>query len=276
VDCELLKRQIEQQAIAYQSIWGWRWAAPADSLREDLSYRLHGEAYRAASREVREALIFPKWDADRSCATDIPELDSRRRVTIITANPIFPPLWRCRAYRSFLPDVLSADLSRWRDWAEQVARGEHDEYLQELHLHATSIFLRQHWSELRHLAVGSLSRAAAWANAPVLEEVRMRILELPEPATEAVRIDAGDAAIPGQEELRIRHDTVFAQVRALVALTHAWDAAVPGNKQLRYHERNYDLTLEQFRNRARAAGLHDFFDWVSRCLERGFALFLDD
>jgi hypothetical protein len=272
-DAALLRTLVEQQALAYQSIWGWP-SATADVVREDLSFRLHGQALRTANRELREALAFPGWNAEQSCPRDIPLLDNRRRTTAITHNPLFPPLWRCRAYTTFLPTALGSELSRWRTWAGQVADGEHTEYVRELHLHATCHLMKGHWSDLRHLAVASLPRTAAWATAPALREIRDAILRLPEPMIEAIRLDPSDAGIPGQEEIALRWETAREQLEAMVGLTRAWDAEVPGNKKLGFTERHYDTTIEQFRSRGRAAQLHDFLDWARQCHERGFALFL--
>jgi hypothetical protein len=274
-DAALLDRLIEQQAIAYQSIWGWQSSGSSDLVGADLAFRLHGERYRTASHGLREAFVFPGWDAAQACPRDIPLLDNRRRTNAIAHNPLFPPLWRCQACRTFLPHALGMQLSRWQAWAEQVAGGEHHAYVQELHLHATCQTMKGHWSDLRHLAIGSLARGAAWAKSQELREVRDAILRLPEPAIEAIRLDPSDPAIPGQEEISSRGEAALAQLKTLVALTIAWDAQVPGNKRLGYTERHYDLTIEQFRSRGRAAQLHDFLDWARQCQQRGFALYLD-
>jgi hypothetical protein len=273
-DAVLLDRLVEQQAIAYQSIWGWH-SSGSDLVRDDLAFRLHGEKFRSASRDLRDAFVFPGWDAEHACPHDIPLLDNRRRTTAIAQNPLFPPLWRCQANRTYLPQALGPQLSRWHAWADQVAGGEHEEYVQELHLHATCQVLKGHWSDLRHLAIGSLARSAAWATTHELRALRDTILRLPEPAIDAIRLDPSDPAIPGQEEISSRHAAALAQLKTLVALTTAWDAQVPGNKKLGYTERHYDVTVEQFRSRGRAAQLHDFLDWARQCQQRGFALFLD-
>jgi hypothetical protein len=274
-DAAALDRLVEQQAIAYQSIWGWHPSGSSDLVGADLAFRLHGEAYRSAGRALREAFAFPGWDAEHGCPHDIPLLDNRRRTSAIAHNPLFPPLWRCQAYRTYLPNSLGPQLSRWQAWADQVAGGAHDEYVQELHLHATCHVMKGHWSDLRHLALGSLARSAAWATTHELREVRDAILRLPEPAIDAIRLDPSDAAIPGQEGIASRLEAARAQLKTLVALTCTWDALVPGNKKLGYTERHYDVTIEQFRSRGRAAQLHDFLDWARQCQQRGFALFLD-
>jgi hypothetical protein len=271
-DTASLGRLIEQQASASQSIWGWQ---TSDLVGADLAFRLHGERFRSATRELREAFIFPGWDAEHACPHDIPLLDNRRRVTAIAQNPLFPPLWRCRAYRTFLPNSLGTRLSQWTSWADQVAGGAHDEYVQELHLHATCRVMKGHWSDLRHLAIGALARSAAWASSHDLRELRDAILRLPEPGIEAIRLDPSDPALPGQADIAARQETALAQVKTLVALTSAWDAQVPGNKKLGYTERHYDVTIEQFRSRGRATQLRDFLDWARQCQQRGFALFLD-
>lgn len=274
-DAGELERLIEQQALAYQSVWGWHSPGYTDIVRQDLSFRLHGEKYRTAKRDLREALVFPGWDAEHGCPRDIALLDIRRRTTPITHNLLFPPLWRCQAYRTILAKPLGAQIARWKSWADEVANGEHADYVQELHLHATSVAMRGHWTDLRHLALGSLDRTAGWANTQEMSETRDAILRLPEPTIDAIRLDPSDAGIPGQEEIASRWHAAFAQMQALVTATRAWDAQVPGNKKLGYTERHYDATIEQFRSRGRAVQLHDFLGWASACREQGFALFLD-
>jgi hypothetical protein len=135
--------------------------------------------------------------------------------------------------------------------------------------------MKGHWSDLRHLAIGALARSAAWATTHELRALRDAILQLPEPAIEAIRLDPSDPAIPGQEDIASRHEAALAQLKTLVALTIAWDAQVPGNKKLGYTERHYDMTIDQFRSRGRAVQLHDLLDWARQCQQRGFALFLD-
>jgi hypothetical protein len=273
-DAAALERLVEKQALAYQSIWGWQ-SSGSDLVRDDLAFRLHGEGFRSATRALREACVFPGWNAEHGCADDIPLLDNRRRTTAIAQNPLFPPLWRCQANRTYLPNALAPQLSRWQAWADQVAGGAHDEYVQELHLHATCQVMKGHWSDLRHLALGSFARSAAWASTHELRALRDAILRVPEPAIEAIRLDPADPAIPGQEDMASRREAASAQLKTLVALTGAWDALVPGNKKLGYTERHYDLTVDQFRSRGRAAQLRDFLDWAHQCQQRGFALFLD-
>src|SRR5689334_20298536 len=103
-----LERLVEQQALAYQSMWGWYSHACSDydSVTRTLRERLHKTAYLTASDSLRERLTFPEWDDARGCSRDIPELAFCWRVYPITHNPTYPPLWRLRAHRTFLPDQL--------------------------------------------------------------------------------------------------------------------------------------------------------------------------
>lgn len=271
-----LSRLIEQQAIAFQSMWGWGCEAYTDGVWYELCERLHIEVYRGASEALRESFVFPEWDDDRSCATDVPDLVPCLRTYPITRNPIFPPLWCMRANRTFLPDQLGAQLAEWRSWAEQVADGKQDDYIRELHMYVTSDFMRNHWSYLRAIVIKSLTRRANWSKKPALVEVRERILRLPEPTVSKVRIEPTEERPWNVDEFDApQYASLFRDLRTLIELTRAWDSNVPRDFKLRYYEDYYSLTLDEFRNRARDSWLQEFFEWADRCVQHGFGLFLD-
>src|SRR5262249_28194311 len=71
-----LESLIEQQAVLFQSMQGWRSHGCSDynPLRWRLDERLHMPAYMSASNALRELLAFPGWDEERGCATAIPSL----------------------------------------------------------------------------------------------------------------------------------------------------------------------------------------------------------
>ena len=71
------------------------------------------------------------------------------RVYSITQNPIFPPLWRMQAYRTFLPDQLAEQVAKWKEWTQQVSAGEHADYVRRLHMFHDSDWAYYHWSDLR-------------------------------------------------------------------------------------------------------------------------------
>jgi len=267
-----LGRLIEQQALAFQSIWTWDSDAWTDQVRDDLCQRLHFETYQAASDALRHLLKFPEWNDER---LDVPDLPPCSRVYPITHNPIFPPLWRLRAHRTFLPDQLEAQLPEWKDWAGQVANGGYEEYVRELHLHVTSDLMRHHWSSLRAAAIASLCRTGSWATKPALVVVRESIVRLPEPTVSRVRIEPSEKPSLRQDEFEAQYAAVFEGVKALIELTRAWDSNVRGNKKLRYYEDYYRSTLDEFRHYARDSRLQEFFEWATRCVQRGFGLYLD-
>lgn len=272
-----LERLVEQQAVAFQSMWGWWSQACADynAVRRALNERLHLTGYRAASDSLRKLLTIPEWDDARNCPTDLPELEACWRVYPITHNPIFPPLWRLRANRTLLPDQLGLQILEWRRWIEQAAGGEHDDYLRELHLFNTSDFMHYHWSYLRGNATASLSEAHRWAKNPDLAEVRDSILRLPEPIVMAARVDPSDEASADRDGLVACCQELFDDLAVLLDLTRAWNSIVQGNWKLPDYEDDYDLTLDAFKEMTRDPWLLDFLRWAEDCSGRGFALFLE-
>jgi hypothetical protein len=272
-----LEELVEQQAVSYQSMWGWSSHACSDydAVRRALNERLHLTAYRAASEALRDLLTFPEWDDARGCPTDIPELRPCWRVYPITHNPIFPPLWRLRANRTLLPDQLRLHIREWGRWVEQAADGGHDGYLRELHLYETSDFMHYHWSYPRGNATASLREEGHWAKKPDLAEVRERILRLPEPIVTDARIDPADEVSADRDGLDARRRTAFEDLAILLDLTRAWNSMVKGNWEVPDYEKNYDFTLDAFKERARDPWLSDFQRWAEDCAERGFALYLN-
>lgn len=190
-------------------------------------------------------------------------------------NPIFPPLWRLRAHRSFLPDQFEAQLNKWKNWAEQVADARHEEYVRELHLYVTSDFMRHHWSSLRAAAIASFGRTASWTKKPALVGVRERIVGLPEPGVSKVRIEPSEQPSLAQDEFGAQYAAAFRGVLLLIELTRAWDSNVPENEKLRYYEDCYHLSLDDFSNHACGSCLQGFFEWATRCVQYRYGLYLD-
>lgn len=268
---------IERQAIAFQSMWGWISIACSDynGVESALLERLHEPAYLAASKALRALIAFPEWDEESGRPTDVPDLEICWRVYPITHNPIYPPLWRVRAHRTFLPGELPHQIRQWRKWAAQAASGEHDDYIQELHLQATSDFMHYHWSYLRGNATASLGEDGDWARKPALVEVREKILRLGEPAVASARIDPADKRPDDLESIGGRLRTLFGDLAVLLDLTRAWNSLVRGNWKLPDYTDSYSLTLDAFKEHARDPWLLDFLRWADECAESGFALFLD-
>ncbi len=273
-DPDELTRLIREQAVAFQTLYGWFDSTSEDNpLLSGLLTDLHGPAYRAASDALAGLAEFPEYDDATGRATDYPDLAVCWRVYPITSGPIFPPLVRFRAGRTYLPADLQPQLDAWRTWAEQVAHGDHDDYLQELHWYETARWARYHWSCLHAAAVDSLTRDANWARRPELAAVREQILRLPQPTVPAVRLSPDGKPKFEQDELAREYPAALAVARTLVELTRAWDSKV--KHKLRYYEECYRLTLDEFRAAASDDWLREFFAWAGRCADLGFGLYLD-
>jgi hypothetical protein len=274
-DPDELRRLVREQAVAFQSLYGWESTGAHDEMRDSLLGELHFGPYRAACHTLVSRIDFPPVRDEDGCAVDHPALAPCFRVYPITRNPTFPPLVRCRAGRTILPDELPGQLAEWRRWAEEAARGDHDDYLRELHWYDTADWARCHWSCLHAAAVGSLSATGAWASKPGLIAAREEILRLPEPTVPRVRLSPDDKKPWDPADLEAGYPACLAAARTLAELTRRWDRNVGGNRKLRYYENSYHLTLDEFRARAADPWLHEFFAWAGRCAELGFGLYLD-
>jgi hypothetical protein len=273
---EELRRLAREEALAYQSIYGWYPTSGTDPVWSGLQIELHSATYGAVKRAIRERVEMPGWDEQRECATDYPDLRPCWRIYPISYNPSFPPLVRCQAGRTFLPHELPGQLHTWQQWAAETARGDHDDYLRELHWYETADWVRYHWSCLHAAAVDALTATGAWAHRPETIVVRDEILRLPEPIVPCIALSP-DPNAPARDRERLATDypATLAAARTLVELTRRWDASVRGNRKLRYYENCYKFTLDEFRTHAADPWLHEFFVWAARCVELGFGLRLD-
>ncbi|MHC5538096.1 hypothetical protein ACYOEI_07690 [Singulisphaera rosea] len=272
-----LEALVEQQAIASQSMWGWSSLASSDydAVRRALNERLHLDAYRAASDAFFECLSFPDWDDARNCPSDIPELAASWRVSAITNNPIFPPLWRLQANRTLLPESLRLQIGEWRQWIEQVVGGKIDLYLSELHLCATSDFMHYHWSYLRGNAWATLKQNGDWAKSPDLAELREKILRLSEPVVIEAWIDPLDDLSAIHNGRDVGYGALYEDLAILLELTRAWNSIVHGDWAIPDYEENYARTLDDFKEKARDPWLLEFLRWAGDCVDQGLALYLE-
>jgi hypothetical protein len=272
-DREVIESLVRRQSVAFQSMWGWHSAACSDvnALWRALAEELHLESYLTASRRLRNHIELPECD-ENGCAKDISDLAPCWRVSPIAGNPAFPPLWRMRAYRTILPDELQSQVAEWRTWAQEVVAGKHDDYLRRIHMHATSDFLRYHWSYLRGHASASQHKTTKWTSKPELHTIRHDILSLPEPQVFKAPVDVSARDEPFDD---VRYADLLAQVRRLIALTRSWNRNVPRSWKVPDYTSNYDLTLDELKNKALDDWLTDFLAWADRCSENGFGFFLD-
>ena len=294
-----LEALIERQAIAYQSISSW-YELKEITLLYDLMKEVHEETYLNTSKKIKELAILPEWDRERKCAVDIPNLRISLPIVVITSRPIFPPLWRLQACRTFLPDRLAPQLARWKQWVDGVLRGTHDKYLHELHLYETCKRMRYHWSVLSGYAKLSLEKTTNWATKPEFVEVRKEIINLPEPLSYEIPIDPTRTTLlpgdrfkeryaqtfydlpiysfrrtPPDSPFEERYAKTLEEARNLARLTRQWDSKVRGKWKVQYYENCYLFTFDEFRNLAADYWLREFFAWADRCVELGFGLYLD-
>ena len=275
VDLNQLKDLIEQQALAFQSVSGWYETNSDGQLTYNLMKAIHWDTYQNASNAIEELLIFPEWDEEHNCEADFPDLSLCFRVYPVRNNELFPPLWRVKACRTFLPEELTKQLSQWKQWVDEVLCGIHDEYLRKLHLYETLDSMRYHQSILRGYAIASLAKNTSWAEKTELDEVRQEIFKLSEPFPYEVAIEPSQKDSLQKDKFEEIYRRTMEDILTLIQLTRQWDSKVRGKWKIRYYESCYCLTLEEFRELAEDNLLQEFFKWVGRCVELGFGLFLD-
>ena len=283
-DREHLDSLAQQQAIAFQSNPRWQGQSQACSDFNNvpgwLMEHLHGERYVTASKALRELLAFPEWNDEEHCAKDFPELIPCMRVYRITYNPVFPPLWRMRAYQTIFPDQLPIQIAKWKEWTEQVTAGEHMDYVRRLHMFHDTDFARYHWGWLR----GNACAYDGKEGDATFDQIRREIIMLPEPGVSSVPVDASDRkwferdVVDAEKDEQI-YPKVLSEIRQLIELTRAWNRHVP-KKSWRVTKFGYDgdyyASLDDFKKKTIEDGsLREFYDWADKCVEHGFGFFLD-
>jgi hypothetical protein len=265
---------IEKQSQGFRAFSGWygKGTFEGNILREKAPFDV--DAYAAAENKLRDCLEIVGWDAERECPTDGSPLQRSMRVYSIAQNPILPPLWRTRAYRTFLVDELKVHLDKWQFWVREVAEGKHEAYVAELMLYEACVTARGHWSELRRLALESTKEGAKWAHQQELTQVRERIIWLPEIELPVKKVDPSAPLMDAGERERL-WQSLGDRIKEMIQLTREWDRHVRGNRKLKYYDDCYELTLEEFRKNATAPWLGEFFRWANGCVQEGFGLYLD-
>lgn len=269
-----LRDLVDRQAMAAQSMWGRNtYANPDNSLTEyHLMERIHQAAYRSACDSLEQALQFATWNEATGAAADIPDLDWSWRISVISGNAIFPPLWRVQSNRTILPSEVSDQLNRWRTWVEEVSRGLYEPYVRRLLLHHDTDFLWYHWSYLRSMAEQTSTKEANWAQTPEIKAVRQQILQIPEPRILAAALEPETC---DDEVGRRQHDELRELVNQINASTRAWNYHAKNNFRLPDYRSSYHATVDAFRQNATGEWLADFFVWVHRCCKENFGLYFD-
>lgn len=277
-ELERLLALVEMQAKSFQAM-PYFWCTDPIETPETFHQQtreLHEQDYLDTSRQLRECLQFPECDDDAGECTDFPDLAFAFRVGAISGNPVFPPIIRMNALRTFVPDALPEQVNAWKQWCEQVAGGLHVDYLRRLWAYETSMSLNHFGTELRRVASLSRQETANWASRPELTAVRDDILEGPvwEVLPAPVFIPNAESTVQpmvGSDEM---FDSIWQAVRDLVQLTREWDRQVKGRWKLRYYEDYYE-TFEQFLAHAKTDWISEFFAWADRCCSEQMGLFLD-
>jgi hypothetical protein len=279
-DCDQaeLTRLVEQQANAFQKM-PYFWATDpieTPSTFHDNTRNQHEQQYLSSSKALRDLLIFPQCDPTTDIPTDYPDLESCWRVYPITHNTIFPPKWRMEAHRTFLTQELHEQIVFLKAWTTEVAEGRHENYLLNLYLYETTMFLATHCQQLKGLAEASLSMTAKWANKPDLLTVRKKILALPNPTVHPAPLES---ALMGSDQLMISRGhsliaSLWKKIEELISLTRSWDSKAKEGWKLHYYQDFYQ-TFQQYLDQGKDAWLHSFFQWAERCQSLGFGLFLD-
>ena len=157
-------------------------------------------------------------------------------------------------------------------WLKDVSLGTNDDYLTWLHTLYRSEILLSHWRELRQAAAKTVGKEAKGANKPKLIEIRARILAMPQPPVfdcPIVMPDSIKQVPPNQaEELKEMAQTID-------SLNSNWNYHAKSNFRVTGCRTRDFESLEEFRRSADSSMLNDFLNWVRRCAENGFGLFLD-
>ncbi len=263
---------IEKQALAFQSIWGWSsyaWSN-TDETKYAIRKRLHLATYLENSKAIEACIEVPQLDEGDTDLEALP-FEVARRASDLTSNPIFPPIWRVKAYRTMQSHELSDQVQSWQAWVQEIADGHHQSYLQWLHLHNTSDILRNHWSELRRTAISTLDKQVKWAQKAILNDVRTQIIHFAEPQVIPAPISPKGCNEDVNQE---QYAAILAMAETLRELNKLWNYHAKKNYRVLGHYSYYARTLDTFRLHAMDENLCQFLNWTQRCADESWGLYL--
>ncbi len=259
---------IEIQAASFQALLQFWEVSPRaffDAEASAQAERLYRDQYRASSRALEQALEFGE---------DTQAFSVGWRVYPITRNPLFPPEWRLRAYRTYLPDELPEQLAQWKRYIGALEQGKYRGYLFALYLYEASLELYEQWAALAESANAARQKTTAWATKPAFLAACEQIERLEPPTLHPAPLWSTwqDASASYPPEYEGRYHQYQQQLEAIGRARQNWNAHVRGNWKL---GRLRPVSFEQFLARANDSWLTDFFAWADHCCAEQMGLFLD-
>jgi hypothetical protein len=262
-----LGQLIELQAASFQSLpWFWDGLPPvfsAGKVDKAAKQRLL-EPYLASSRALQARLDFCELaDAFPACW----------HVDVLLFG-IFPPEWRRRTCRTYLPDELPGQLAVWKTYLSAVQQGEPRAYLLALFLYETSMALYVRWDDLVQVARRSHQHTDAWATSAPFLAVRDAIEQLAPPTLHPAPLWATwqEPAPDHSAADQARYAQHRQQAEGIRRLSERWNNLVPSSWKLM---RWFDYTFEDFLARAHDETVAVFFAWADRCCAEQMGVYLD-
>jgi hypothetical protein len=272
-----LMRLIRQQADAFQampSYWDRDIMTPRSVL--DRTKEEHEPLYLTSSRALHGLLEFPEYD-ETGRLPEYPGLAPCWRVYPITESPIFPPQWRLRAFRTFLPDELGAQIEEWRRWLAAVDRGEYRDYLFELYAHEMTKSLFVGWRDLKEHIDAVASETGERAPGESLAALCRSILRhpVPEITPAPIRPYPAMSGGPTGQRRNSQEGVILAQAKEWVANIREWGAAIDDETwRSGFSEADFPA-FDEYLALTHDSWLLDFLAWAETCHSFGMGLALD-
>jgi len=263
---------IEEQAYSIQAL-PQLWDSEPTIFSDQAAVITGGELldrYKRSSQALASSLIIDKH-------LSLNDFPASWRIYVITQKRVFPPEWRLHAHRTYLPDELVGQLVIWKQYIQATQQGYYRRYLFDLYLYHLSLEIYEGWRELAELASASARETAAWAQRPILVDIRERIDNMPAPVLHPAPLWAQWQPIAGGDvdERDGRYVLSQQQIEQLVQLTRAWNTQVKGRWKIHRYREHYLDTFERFLDLANDDWLINFFAWADHCCKGDMGLFLD-
>ncbi len=275
-----LEALIEAQADRFKVLYGTISAFDYDHIEDDEAQRTQrilekevlAKEYAKVSADLRAFFDFPAWNISTGVAKDISYLLPCFPIRAIFDNPTFPPCWRIEACRSYLPPELEKRLLVWKQWSQEVADGQHLDYLKRLHAYDTSKIVWKHWDDLQFRVSATKTMDKIWVYNPKLVRLRNKILALPEPKILPMPKHPDEQRDGLAEE---EYQAVFKDVAFYFDMSKRWNGVSKGFSKCHYSAGHYKLDFNAFKAEAYNASMQDFLQWADKCVLHHFGLFLD-
>lgn len=229
------------------------------------------QVYARASEELEKYLHIPAFiDKDNKTESQL-TIREQIRVYGIGLNDIFPRELRVRAFRTYLPDELPAQVAEWKNFIDGVQAGQYRAFLLDLYLYLHSNNAKIFWEELQRAADWLPNYTYIWAKRILTDPLLQQIYALSEPTTYPRPTWTNDHS-SANHNTDPRYMELWQTINQMHILRKKWNRKVPARfKFTTKIVPFYTATFENYLQHAYACD--DLLAWLGQCVADGVGVY---